>query len=427
MKVKQRSNKYKNYQDKANRYRAQNKQNEQEGEVEQIEGGDYYDNYQNYDNYNQYNNYNQYRGYNNYGYGNRGRGYGRGRGSSKRGGRGRSQRYNNNYYSTVDALFEQQLNLGKEEPLKEIGIENQESEDKIKEIKEETNEEEEKIHHRDLAPTSPIKSTHKSSHHQESSHRPQSSHTQQHHTQQHHQQVPTQNAYAIHKQHSSEDETNIFNSKDIPSNIRSNIKDLIEDESNVPSYQKSFGNIQKQNEHNFGLHHEQKQQKKSYDEFSVSSHSMSIGNKDVKPSGTAKINQSQPNQPTTTSSISYSQNFSQTPQQTTNKKPTQNQPTPTTSKKKETPMGGQEMPQGYMPWPMGPMGFYMPQNMQGMNYDPSTVGSNPMYQMMPMYYMPYMQQQGEVEENMGKGKKSGFTGQPNFQNQGGSVSDNLIK
>ncbi len=43
----------------------------------------------------------------------------------------------------------------------------------------------------------------------------------------------------------------------------------------------------------------------------------------------------------------------------------------------------QEQP-GYVPWPMSPMGFYMP---PGMNYDPNQMmGTNPMgYPMMPMY------------------------------------------
>jgi len=92
--------------------------------------------------------------------------------------------------------------------------------------------------------------------------------------------------------------------------------------------------------------------------------------------------------------------------------------------KKDVPTNttGQEVPQGYMPWPMNPMGFYMPPNMQGMNYDPNSMGGqNPMYQMMPMYYMPYMQQQAEMEENMGKGKKTGtgYTGnQQSFQQPG---------
>jgi len=94
-----------------------------------------------------------------------------------------------------------------------------------------------------------------------------------------------------------------------------------------------------------------------------------------------------------------------------------NTSTTTTTKKNEVNQNttsGDFQSQGYMPFPMSPMGFYYPPG--GMNYDPNTMGNNnQVYSMMPMVYYPPGFSYGQTEEDGSKNKKINYPGQ-NFQN-----------
>jgi hypothetical protein len=427
----------------------------QEQQVDQDNYGSYNRNYDRDYNNNYYsNNYYSYRGgYNSY----RGRGRGYYNPRMRGGQRGRSQRYRN--YYNEDSLFEREIHLDRQgenaENLENVGelkheveepeIENENFIDEP--VKEE---EEEKISataHTGLI--SPKKET--------------VSHAIQH-----------------------DDDANLFNNKDIPSNIRSNIKNLFDEndshEQSAKSHtattqvhtQHSQSPINKQHTphathvshtthstltHETSTHPQITQQdkhthisqqsqlqhqsqlntqhqihsqkpKRFHEEFSVSSSSMSIGTPSNK-QGNKIIPQSQPGMST------LGTNTVNTPYQNTSfthqgvqgqvKKPVNqvssvgsvnvgsnpsssgSTPNPQVKGVKKNEPTGTEYPMTapYMPpWGMSPMGFYMPPQ-GGMGYDPSQMGNNQMYPMMPMYYFPgYGYPQGEVDENMMKNKKN---------------------
>jgi hypothetical protein len=355
-----------------------------------------------------YNSYNNQYNYTSYGY-NRGRGSrGRGRGYSTRGGRGRNQRFNNTYNS-VDALFAHDFNIKKtneETP----AIENEEN----KVIKEESQVEENK-NIESQAELTPSVVNLETQNIQEQTNTQTNS---QINTQTNTLNQPTY-SQNIHKQ--SDNDSNIFSTKDIPSNIRSNIKDLIDDTDISPT-----SNENKYNNQSVEKENEQKQ-KKNFEQFAVQSSSMSIGNSNkvtippqvIKQANTTSITNNSTNTPN--SYQSQSQNFNiplQNNKKNTNTSNLQ-QGNNKNMKINETiqqgTQPGPEYTQPYTPWGVSPMGFYPFQNMQSMNYDSNSMGANQVYPMMPMYYFPYMQQP-DVEDSMGK-KKVGFPqnypGQPN--------------
>ena len=371
--------------------------------------------------------------------------------------RGRSQRYRNYYSGNEDSLFEREIHLDRQgenaENLENVRDQPNEVEDVEIEnenfLDDPVPEEEEEKHtiNSHTATISPKKET--------------VSHGIQH-----------------------DDDAHLFNNKDIPSNIRSNIKNLFDEndshEQNVnskshitnttqsqtvqahtqlshqsqspinkqqishPTHSTQETSSHSQDKHsNIGQHsqlqhqsqlntqhqiHSQKP-KRFNEEFSVSSSSMSIGTPSNK-QGNKIIPQSQPvvsTLGTNTVNTPY-QNTSFTHQgvQSQVKKPVNsvssnlgsnissssssgNTPNPQNKGGKKNEQTGTEYPMSspYMPpWGMSPMGFYMPPQ-GGMGYDPSQMGSNQMYPMMPMYYFPgYGYPQQEVDENMMKNKKN---------------------
>jgi hypothetical protein len=271
-------------------------------------------------------------------------------------------------------------------------------------------------------------------------------------------------------QHQHDDDANLFNNKDIPSNIRSNIKNLFDENDSIEqagintNTTHQTAKIHVNNNHNAQVHaphshstqnnkhshenahhggHSQHAQfqhqsqlhtqheivgqkpKRFQEEFVVSSSSMSIST----PKTNISKNISQV--PLSTSGTNTNNNIINTPYQNTSftqqgaqgqvKKPINNVPsnpnstgtTPNPSvknAKKNESAGATEysagMPSPYMPpWGMSPMGFYMPP--QNMGFDPSQMGGQPSYPMMPMYYFPgYGYPQGEVDDNLHKNKKN---------------------
>lgn len=208
----------------------------------------------------------------------------------------------------------------------------------------------------------------------------------------------------------------------IPSNITSNINNLIEDNETPTNAVKSenvvqavpetnvdkninviTNNINKIN-YNQSVHNFQISSRKPNEELVMHSQSITLGNTNTAPKSTLTATSGTP--------------FQINPQQTKKTIPTQTTKNPQTQQRKpdhnqtgtnvNPMMGGMpdylsQMQGGYMPWPM----VYFPQ-MQGMNYDPNSMqGANPMYPQ--MYYM----QQNEMEENFAKNKKTNF---PPIQN-----------
>ncbi len=204
----------------------------------------------------------------------------------------------------------------------------------------------------------------------------------------------------------------------IPSNITSNINNLIEDnetptntlkaennqsvpETNVIKNTNNITNNFNKTNYNQSVHNFQISSRKSNEELSMQSHSITLSNTNTAPKSTS------------TSGTPYqinSQNKKTIPTQTT--KNSQTQP-----RKQENPQAGtstnpmmagfpeyfSQMQGGYVPWPF----VYFPP-MQGMNYDPNSIpGANSMYPQ--MYYM----QPNDMEDSYVKNKKTNF---PPIQN-----------
>lgn len=293
-------------------------------------------------------------------------------------------------------LFEIELNGNK----KEIGIDGK-SED-LKEYPSEP------IHQEEVKPVEKLIEQHQHSPKKEETHFAQIQHKPIHHV------SHNLSHEKVHKKSHHEDDSNLFNSKEInniPSNIRSNINNLF-DESESTNESKGFSIHNKYAENN---------NRRFNEEFTVSSSSMSIGN-----TNSTKINQVNPQkvvaQPQNVSvntpfqSASFTQHgqnkiSSTSPSINSNKNNSQNMQQ-TYNKKNEVSTGTTpEYHNAFMPPWMGQMGYF-PQ--QGMNYDPNQMGNSPMYPMMPFYMFPgFGYQTPEMEDPMMKGKKNNLNGQNN--------------
>lgn len=209
----------------------------------------------------------------------------------------------------------------------------------------------------------------------------------------------------------------------IPSNITSNINNIIEDnetpsnlvkheivqnvtESSATKSTNLTNSTQTKSVYNQSVHNFQISSRKPNEELSMQSQSITLGNTSnaTKPaiiptSGTPfQINAQQTKKPVPTV------------QPTKNTQMQQRKPENTQVPSNMNPMMGSpeyyaQMQQGgYMPWPM----VYFPQ-MQGMNYDPNSMGGvNPMYNPQNYYMQP-----NDMEDNYGKNKKTNF---PPIQN-----------
>lgn len=334
----------------------------------------YYSYNNNYDNNYTSNYSNNYRGRGNYTRGTRGT-RGRGRGSN---------RYNKNYYGNEDLV---------EEPAKT---------DLTKEETSEIREEHIVSHHEKYEKESPKK------------------------------QVKESPEKHLESPKRSQKTTELF-TNDLPQNIRSNIKDLIDDSDNLPPsvkinpkypginnnpYMQTTSNsnegsnkIQRNTEHNF------QSEKPKKEEFSIhKGEKFDLESDSKRTMFNTQESQQQPNsnkfnQPTkvTTNVPVTNQNTTKTniiPNKNTNtrfEQPQQQQPMgyPSTN-----PIEQQQQQQQY-PY-MGPPMYYYPQ--QNMNFDPNNQMQQGGYPMMPMYYMPQPQQytmpplqdQDELQKNSQK-------------------------
>lgn len=197
----------------------------------------------------------------------------------------------------------------------------------------------------------------------------------------------------------------------IPSNITSNINNIIED-NETPSNLLKHENTQTVTEpatiitnttlpksnYNQSVHNFQITSRKPNEELTVQSHSITLGNTNnvskptiIPTSGTPfQINAQQNKKPITTQTTKNTQ--------TQHRKPENLQPNTNMNPIMGSPEYYAQMQGGYMPWPM----VYFPP-MQGMGYDPSSMaGVNPMYPQ--NYYM----QPNDMEENFVKNKKTNF-------------------
>jgi len=197
----------------------------------------------------------------------------------------------------------------------------------------------------------------------------------------------------------------------IPSNIASNINNIIED-NETPSNLLKIETTQTVTESstnltnttapksnfNQSVHNFQITSRKPNEELTVQSHSITLGNTNnvskpmiIPSSGTPfQINAQQNKKPITTQTTKNTQ--------TQHRKPENLQTNANMNPIMGSPEYYAQMQGGYMPWPM----VYFPP-MQGMGYDPSSMaGVNPMYSQ--NYYM----QPNDMEENFVKNKKTNF-------------------